>query len=93
LDSYSGVTTYPTSFGGGGIGVTSNTGSTFGILPDGVGGRSLYVPSGYTSNTIISGSSTYALQTIAGMGLSGGTYTWSWGSGGSASSIVMTITP
>jgi hypothetical protein len=26
------------------------------------------------------------------MGLSGGTYTWSWGSGGSASSLVMTIT-
>jgi hypothetical protein len=25
------------------------------------------------------------------MGLSSGTYTWSWGSGGDASSIVMTI--
>jgi hypothetical protein len=93
VTSYSGVTTFPTSFGSGGVGVTSNTGSSFGILPDGFGGRSLYVPSGYTSNTIISGSSIYASQTIAGMGLSGGTYTWSWGSGGNASSLVMTITP
>jgi hypothetical protein len=92
VTSYSGVTTFPASFGTGGVGVTSNTGSTFGILPGG-GGRSLYVPTGYTSNTIISGTSTYANQTIAGMGLSGGTYTWSWGSGGSASSLVMTITP
>jgi hypothetical protein len=93
VTSYSGVTTFPTSFGSGGVGVTSNTGSSFGILPDGFGGRSLYVPSGYTSNTIISGSSIYASQTIAGMGLSGGTYTWSWGSGGNASTLVMTITP
>ena len=92
VTSYSGVTTFPTSFGSGGVGVTSNTGSSFGILPDGFGGRSLYVPSGYTSNTIISGTSTYASQTIAGMGLTPGTYTWSWGSGGNASTLVMTIT-
>jgi hypothetical protein len=91
VTSYSGVTTFPTSFGSGGVGVTSNTGSSFGILPDGFGGRSLYVPSGYTSNTIISGSSTYASQTIAGMGLTPGTYTWSWGTGGNTSTLVMTI--
>jgi hypothetical protein len=90
-DTYSGVTTFPASFGTGSAPVTSNTGSTFGILPDGFIGRSLYVPTGYTSNTIISGSSTYASQTIAGMGLSGGTYTWSWGSGGNTSTLVMTI--
>jgi hypothetical protein len=92
VDTYSGTITYPTSFGAGGTPVTSNTGSTFGILPGG-SGRLLYVPSGYTSNTTISGSSTYANNTIAGMGLSAGTYTWSWGSGGNASTLVMTITP
>jgi hypothetical protein len=92
VDVYSGTITYPFIFGGGGggAGVTSNTGSTFGILPGG-GGRLLYVPSGYVSNTVISGSSTYASQTIAGMGLTPGTYTWSWGSGGNASTLVMTI--
>jgi hypothetical protein len=54
-------------------------------------GRLLYVPSGYTSNTTISGSATYASRTIAGMGLTTGTYTWSWGSGANASSLVMVI--
>jgi hypothetical protein len=90
VDTYSGTITYPSTFGGGGVGVTSNTGSTFGILPGG-SGRLLYVPSGYVSNTVINGSSTYANQTIAGMGLTPGTYTWSWGSGGNASTLVMTI--
>ena len=90
VDTYSGTFTYPTNFGSGGAGVTSNTGSTFGILPGGTG-RLLYVPSGYTSNTNISGTSTYANTTISAMGLSGGTYTWSWGSGANASTLVMTI--
>jgi hypothetical protein len=27
------------------------------------------------------------------LGLSGGTYTWAWGSGGTASSLVMNIIP
>jgi hypothetical protein len=89
-DQYSGTFIYPTNFGSGGVGVTSNTGSTFGILPGG-SGRLLHVPSGYTSNTNISGTSTYANNTIAGMGLSGGTYIWSWGSGANASSLVMVI--
>ena len=89
-DTYSGVTTYPTTFGIGGVGVTSSLGSIFGIL-SGPSGRSLYVPSGYVSNTTISGSATYASQTIAGMGLTSGTYTWSWGSGGNTSTLVMII--
>jgi hypothetical protein len=94
LDVYSGVTTFPTSFGtaGGTIGTPSGSGDNFGILPNGTN-RNLLVPTGYTSGSFISGSTTYAGSTIAGMGLSGGTYTWSWGSGGNASSIVMTITP
>jgi hypothetical protein len=84
------VTTFPANFGSGGVPVTSTSGSTFGIVPGG-GGRLLLVPLGYTSNTTISGSATYASQTIAGMGLIPGTYTWSWGSGGNASTLVMTI--
>ena len=90
VDIYSGVTTFPTSFGSGGVAVTSTLGSTFGILL-GPGNRLLYVPSGYISNTTINGSATYASQTIAGMGLTPGTYTWSWGTGGNTSTIVMII--
>jgi hypothetical protein len=95
VDEYGGASlTYPTSFGSGGtFGTPASLGSTFGIIPGESGGRTLLVPSGYTSNTVISGSVTYAESTIAGMGLSGGTYTWAWGSGGTASSIVMNIIP
>ena len=87
VDSYNGAISNPGGFGTSQIPVTSNTGSTFGIL----GGGLILVPSGYISNTTISGSSTYANTTIVGAGLSGGTYTWSWGSGANTSTLVMTI--
>jgi len=90
VDTYSGTITYPLTFGTSSVGVTSNTGSTFGILPGG-SGRLLYVPSGYVSNTNISGTSTYANTTIAAAGLTPGTYTWSWGTGGNTSTLVMII--
>ena len=90
VDTYSGTISNPGAFGTSSIGVTSNAGSTFGILPGG-SGRLLYVPSGYVSNTNISGSSTYANTTISGAGLTPGTYTWSWGTGGNTSTVVMTI--
>jgi hypothetical protein len=91
LDIYSGVTTFPTSFGAGGpIGTPSGFGDNFGILPNGTN-RNLLVPTGYTSGSFISGSTTYAGATIAGMGLTPGVYTWSWGTGGNVSTLVMTI--
>jgi len=90
VDTYIGTIAYPSIFGTNAVGVTSTSGSTFGILPGG-SGRSLYVPSGYVSNTNISGTATYANTTIASAGLTPGTYTWSWGSGANASSLVMTI--
>jgi hypothetical protein len=91
VDTYSGTISNPGAFGTSAIGVTSNAGSTFGILPGGGSGRLLNVPSGYITNTNISGSSTYANTTIAGAGLTPGTYTWSWGTGGNTSTVVMTI--
>jgi hypothetical protein len=94
--TYSGssFTTFPTSFGsGGGLAPSSSSGSLFGVVQTSgpSGPREVVVPSGYVSGTVISGSMTYDTQTIAGMGLSGGTYTWSWGTGGNTSTLVMTI--
>jgi hypothetical protein len=89
-DVYQGTITYPASFGTGGTPVTSTSGSTFGVLPGG-SGRTLYLPSGYISNTVISGSATYVGQTISGMGLNTGSYVWTWGSGSVTSSLTMTI--
>jgi len=92
IDQYTLISTFPSTFGAGGTSVSATAGSTFGILPSG-GGRALYVPSGYVSNTVISGNATYNNTTISGLGLTPGTYTWTWGTGGNVSSIVMTITP
>jgi hypothetical protein len=87
--------TYPSTFATGSATILSiaATGSMFGVLPGGVSGRTITVPDGYVSGNIISGSTTYSNTTIGptGLGLSGGTYTWAWGSGANASSLVMTI--
>jgi hypothetical protein len=84
--TYSGssFTTFPNSFGsGGGLAPSSSSGSLFGVVQTAgpSGPREVVVPPGYVSGTVISGSMTYDTQTIAGMGLTSGTYTWSWGSG------------
>jgi hypothetical protein len=94
--TYSGssFTTFPTNFGSGsGFPPSSSSGSLFGIVQTSgpSGPREVLVPSGYVSGTVISGSMTYNSQTIAGMGLTTGTYTWSWGTGGNVSTLVMTI--
>ena len=94
VEQYGGAsfTTYPTSFGtAGSYPSPTSGGSTFGILNGGVSGRIVLVPSGYVSNTVISGTVTYPNTTIAGMNLAPGTYTWSWGTGGNTSTLVMTI--
>jgi hypothetical protein len=84
-------TTYPTSFGSGGGSIpTSSTGSIFGILPGGFG-RTIIVPENYVSGTLLNGSTTYDNTTISAMGLTPGTYVWSWGTGPNADSITMTI--
>jgi hypothetical protein len=85
--------TYPTTFA---LGTQSGepsyaTGSMFGVVWGGVSGRTIIVPDGYVTGTTISGSTTYSGKTIVDMGLATGTYTWSWGTGGNTSTLVMTI--
>jgi hypothetical protein len=85
--------TYPATFATGSPAILSigATGSMFGVLTGGASGRTIVVPDGYVSGTTISGSTTYSGSTISSLGLSGGTYTWAWGSGANASSLVMVI--
>jgi PEP-CTERM motif len=57
---------------------TSNNGSGVGIN----GGQNLLaVPPGYVSDTVLSASSTYANQTFSSLGVTPGTYEWTWGPG------------
>ena len=84
LDAYSSnaFVTFPANFGDNGGGpASSGTGDTLSVLGGGFHGRTLLVPNGYVSNTLISGSTTYLNATLTSLGLSVGTYTYSWGDG------------
>ncbi len=86
LDLYGG-TSGPFTFGNGGaIFPSSKSGDSveledFGIFLD--------VPQGYVSGTSLSGSSTFDNTTLAKLGVTAGTYTWTWNSG--ANSFVLEI--
>lgn len=86
--SYSGFTTTPSNFGtGGGAPPTSTSGDIFGIVTDGTPPYLLIVPTGYTSGTNISSTQTFTGQTFTTLGLTVGTYTYTW-SGGSIDIVV-----
>jgi hypothetical protein len=78
IDIYTGFSG-PTSFGSSGETLaTSNNGSGVGIN----GGQNLLaVPPGYISDTVLSASSTFANQTFSSLGVTPGTYEWTWGTG------------
>ena len=69
----------PTSFGPGGFFfATTGSGDLVGISS---GARALYVPQDYVSNTALSDSMTFDNATFASLGVTPGTYVWSWGDG------------
>jgi hypothetical protein len=85
---YTGVSG-PTSFGSGGFTApSSNSGNAVGI--DGFDGH-LFVPQGYVSGTSLSATSTYNNATFASLGITPGTYTWTWGTGVHADSFTLQI--
>lgn len=90
--SYNSATflTFPANFGvaNGGAPASSGTGDLLGVVGGG-SGRTLLVPDGYVSNTLISGSTTYLNSTLSSLGLTEGTYTYSWGNGANESITVL----
>ena len=50
------------------------------------------MPSGYVSGAL-SGTATYSAQTFASLGLTPGTYVWTWGTGADADSLTLQIGP
>ena len=81
VDRYIGFTG-PTSFGSGGT-FFANTGSGDFVAIQGHPGAGpfLYVPQGYVSGAAISDSMTFNSATFASLGVTPGTYLWSWGTG------------
>jgi hypothetical protein len=81
--------TGPSSMGSGGsaVNASSGAGQSIGVL----GGSSILLPTSLTPT--LSGSATFAGTTLSQLGLSVGTYTWTWGSGLNADSLTISVVP
>jgi hypothetical protein len=89
MSAWFGSITGPANFG---TGTTqtyadSSTGDKIGIAAN----HDVYLPLGYVSGTPVSGTSTWDNSTFASLGVTTGTYTWNWGNGANADSLVLNI--
>jgi hypothetical protein len=91
--SYSGFTSVPSNFGSGsGLPHSSGSGQAFGVIMDMAPPYLLIVPTGYTSGANISSTQTFNNTSLSTLGLTNGTYTYTW-SGGSIDVVVGGISP
>jgi hypothetical protein len=67
---------------------SSGSGDRFGIR---AGNSQLSVPSGYVSGTPLTGTSTFADMSFADLGLTPGSYTWTWGAAANADSLTINV--
>jgi hypothetical protein len=91
IDIYSGVRG-PRSFGGGFGFFIANSSSGDVVSIYGFAGM-LRVPQGYLTGNPLSGSFTFNNATFASLGITPGTYTWTWGTGAHADSFTLQIGP
>jgi hypothetical protein len=77
-------------------GANLGTGPRIGVAVQAFAGQTapaIVVPDGYVSGTFLSSSSTFTGKTLASLGITPGTYTWSWGSGGNSDFLTLSIVP
>ncbi len=87
--NYSVGLTGPSSFGSSSfVAASSGTGDTFGVVKT---SGFITVPVGYVSGTELSGTATWVNQTLSSLGLTAGTYVYSWGSDATADSLTLVI--
>ena len=80
-DVYRGLTG-PSSFGIGGLFfASSSSGDAVTIFGNFMGDIRLFVPQGYVSGTALSDSATYNNASFFSLGVTPGTYVWTWGTG------------
>jgi hypothetical protein len=81
--SYQGNITGPTDFGSGSITIAdSGSGNPVGMNGSGFGGPAqLLVPLDYASGEALADSATYINRTFITLGVTPGTYEWTWGAG------------
>jgi hypothetical protein len=86
FDIYTGVVG-PTSFGSGSASGPANSGNGDYVAIEGGGLDRLFVPAGYVSEAPLSDTSTYDGVTFASLGVTPGTYVWSWGGCGFVAAV------
>jgi PEP-CTERM motif len=79
IDRYTGLTG-PTSFGSNMLAIFADSGNGDEVGISGIS-HELEVPPGYASGISLSDSSTYDNATFSSLGVTPGTYVWTWGSG------------
>ena len=67
---------------------TTNTGDLTGFSWHAL---EIIVPTGYTSNSRLSGSSTFAGATFSSLGLAPGVYEWTWATGATTDSFILNV--
>ena len=82
VDEYNGFTG-PTSFGSGGVHLANTSSGDFvSIFASGeFFFQDIFLPTTYVSNAALSDSMTFNNQTLASLGVTPGTYVWTWGTG------------
>lgn len=95
--NYYTVSTYPSAFGTstGPFAADASTASTL-LFAWGRSTNNVYIAQGYTLGTLISGVLTWHNKTFANLGVTPGSYVWSWGTPatpGAGDSITLNIVP
>jgi PEP-CTERM motif-containing protein len=80
----------PANFGSGGLHGGTGTGDALGIFPAS-NPPVLLMPSGYQSGTPLSSHGTFSNASIASLGVTPGTYVYTWGTGAHADSFTLKI--
>jgi hypothetical protein len=93
-DAYTGFTG-PTNFGVGAAYANTGTGDVVEITgnPGYWGVPALFVPSGYVSGMALTSGATFDNATFASLGVTRGTYKWTWGTGADQSFTLVTSVP
>jgi hypothetical protein len=84
--------TGPTSFGSGSFhSASSGMGNLVGVNPDRTGTEGIVVPHFYVSESSLSDTATWNSASFTSLGVTPGTYTWTWGTGPDADSFTLQI--
>jgi hypothetical protein len=83
----------PTSFGSGGNTFPSSSSGDFVAIAGSSTPKIMSVPQAYVSGQSLSDTMTFNIATFASLGVTPGTYTWTWGTGVHADSFTLQIGP